>query len=71
MQIPKTPRLKTSKFIESPNSTSKPNQLQQIIYNMPNKNLWFPRLEDIGCSFDFSPKNRDVLSAMYNKRKNN
>ena len=28
MQIPKTPRLKTSKFIESPNSTSKPNQIQ-------------------------------------------
>ena len=29
-QIPKTPKLKTSKFIESPNSTSNPNQIQQI-----------------------------------------
>ena len=30
MQIPKTTRLKTSKFIESPNSTSKPNKTLQI-----------------------------------------
>ena len=29
-QIPKNPRVKTSKFIESPNSTSKSNQIQQI-----------------------------------------
>ena len=37
---------------------------------MSNKNLWFPRLEDIGCNFDFSPKkNRDALSVMYNKKK--
>ena len=29
-QIPKPPRLKTSKFIESPNSSSKPNKILQI-----------------------------------------
>ena len=29
----------------------------------------FPRLEDIGCSFYFSPENRDALSSMYNKKK--
>ena len=45
---------------------------------MPNKNLSFLRLKDIGCSFDFQPKvaalifskkNKDALSAMYNKNK--
>ena len=27
-----------------------------ILYNIPDKNLSFPRLEDIGCIFDFSLK---------------
>ena len=56
MQIPKTPRLKTSKFIESPNYTSNQTKFNKFIHNIPNKNLSFLRLEDIGYSFDFSPK---------------
>ena len=32
------------------------NKFNKFIYNILDKNLSFPRLEDIGCNFDFSPK---------------
>ena len=69
MQIPKTPRLRTSKFYRIPKfyfkTKQNPSNSKKFIYNIPNKNLPFPRLEDIGYSFDFSPKNRDASSAIY------
>ena len=34
-----------------------------------DKNLLFPRLENIGCIFDFSQKNGDALLTMDNIKK--
>ena len=83
MQIPKTLELKTSKFYriskfyfkapkhhypELQNQTQ-PFKFNKFIYNIPNKNLPFSRLEELHCRFDFSPKNRGALKALKKKKK--
>ena len=47
------------------------NKFNKFIYNILDKNLLFPRLEDIGCSFDFSPKKQRyfICLVQYKKKK--
>ena len=79
MQILKTPKLKTSKFyriskfyfktpihhyLELQNQT-RPFKFNKFLYNIPNKNSSFFRLEDIDCNFDFFPKKKELLYLPY------